>query len=223
MYRVVDDTKLDRSAGYKEYTAGTASSVPWSGITGKPESFVPATHTHTSSDITDISTMTVGKAEQLANARTIALTGAITGSGSFDGSGDLSIVTAVNHTHDYAGASTPGGAANTALRLETSAGSAVNPVFFQNGIPVTTTYELNKTVPADAVFTDTHHVSTTVINSADDSTTESSRAITNGNVFINHIENGTVRSSHRVEGTGNVSVVYNSDGDIIIHGADTVY
>jgi hypothetical protein len=82
---------------------------------------------------------------------------------------------------------------------------------------------LNKTVPADAVFTDTHHVSTTVINSADDSTTESSRAITNGNVFINHIENGTVMASHRVEGTGNVSVVYNSDGDIIIHGADTVY
>ena len=117
MYRVVDDTKLDRSAGYKEYTAGTASSVPWSGITGKPESFVPATHTHTSSDITDISTMTVGKAEQLANSRTIALTGAVTGSGSFNGSGDLSIATAVNHTHDYAGASTPGGAANTALRL----------------------------------------------------------------------------------------------------------
>lgn len=82
---------------------------------------------------------------------------------------------------------------------------------------------MNKTVPADAVFTDTHYASTTIINSANDSTTESSRAITNGNVFINHIENGVVKSSHRVEGTGNVSVVYNSDGDIIIHGADTEY
>lgn len=36
MYFVVDDSKLNAEAGYEVYTAGTATSVPWSGITGKP-------------------------------------------------------------------------------------------------------------------------------------------------------------------------------------------
>lgn len=36
MYFVVDDTKLDQAAGYEVYTAGSATSVPWSGVTSKP-------------------------------------------------------------------------------------------------------------------------------------------------------------------------------------------
>lgn len=39
-------------------------------------------------------------ATKLATARTISLTGSITGSGTFDGSGNLSIATTTNHTHD---------------------------------------------------------------------------------------------------------------------------
>ena len=36
MYFVADDSKLNVSEGYTEYTAGLASSVPWTGVTGKP-------------------------------------------------------------------------------------------------------------------------------------------------------------------------------------------
>lgn len=36
-----------------------------------------------------------------------------------------------------------------------SEGSATNPVYFSAGVPVATTYSLNKTVPSNAVFTDT--------------------------------------------------------------------
>lgn len=36
MYFVVDDTKLSSEDGYEVYTAGSATSVPWSGVTGKP-------------------------------------------------------------------------------------------------------------------------------------------------------------------------------------------
>lgn len=46
MYFIKDDTKLDSEDGYEIYTAGSASNVPWSGITGKPESFPPETHSH---------------------------------------------------------------------------------------------------------------------------------------------------------------------------------
>lgn len=36
MYRVVDPDQLGSEAGYVEYTAGAAASVPWSGVTGVP-------------------------------------------------------------------------------------------------------------------------------------------------------------------------------------------
>ena len=53
MYLVTDTSKLSSAAGYTEYTAGSAASVPWSGVTGKPSTFTPATHSHTKSQITD--------------------------------------------------------------------------------------------------------------------------------------------------------------------------
>lgn len=43
----------------------------------------------------------------------------------------------------------------TAEALSSSAGSATQPIYFSNGKPVKTTYSLGKSVPSDAVFTDT--------------------------------------------------------------------
>lgn len=37
MYFVVDDTQLATEAGYQVYNAGSAASVPWGGVTDKPE------------------------------------------------------------------------------------------------------------------------------------------------------------------------------------------
>lgn len=51
MYFVIDDTKLSTEDGYEIYTAGSATSVPWSGVTNKPSTFPPSTHTHTKTDI----------------------------------------------------------------------------------------------------------------------------------------------------------------------------
>ena len=53
MYVVTDETKLDSADGYTEFTAGSASSVPWTGVTGKPNDYPPSSHTHTKSQITD--------------------------------------------------------------------------------------------------------------------------------------------------------------------------
>ena len=52
MYLIKDDTKLNTNDGYEEYTAGSASSVPWSGVTGKPATFAPSTHNQASNTIT---------------------------------------------------------------------------------------------------------------------------------------------------------------------------
>ena len=155
-------------------------------------------------------------AVKLKNARTISLAGSVTGSANFDGSGNITITTATNHSHNYAGSSSAGGGAKrnesyqvgsvtttygnsyqvinqwiTSDRLKIqilndgavqsgypievnhayklvdpsteknkttallSKGSATQPVYFSEGVPVACTYSLNKTVPSDAKFTDT--------------------------------------------------------------------
>lgn len=48
------------------------------------------------------------------------------------------------------------GNANTATALTSSAGSSTQPIYFSGGKPVVCTYTLNKSVPADAKFTDTN-------------------------------------------------------------------
>ncbi len=63
------------------------------------------------------------------------------------------------HTHNYAGSSSAGGSATSAVKLDTSAGSATQPVYFSGGKPVATTYTLGKSVPSDAKFTDTTYTS----------------------------------------------------------------
>lgn len=120
MYIVVDINELDNAAGYQEYKASTAMSVPWTGVQGKPESYPPSTHQHPFTDITgtiaqsQIANGSIGagkvgfnyagsanqggaatSAVKLSTARTISLTGFVTGSTSFDGSGNVSINTSV--------------------------------------------------------------------------------------------------------------------------------
>lgn len=61
------------------------------------------------------------------------------------------------HTHPYAGSSSAGGSANSAVKLDTTtAGSATQPVYFKDGKPTACTYTLGKSVPSDAKFTDTN-------------------------------------------------------------------
>lgn len=62
LYVVVDDTNLDNASGYTSYTAGTATSVPWSGVTGKPAAFTPDTHTHANTDVTGLDNLLTGTA-----------------------------------------------------------------------------------------------------------------------------------------------------------------
>lgn len=59
------------------------------------------------------------------------------------------------HTHNYAGSDEPGGVATSAEKLTTDAGAVNNPVYFKDGVPVALPYTIDKSVPADAVFTDT--------------------------------------------------------------------
>lgn len=50
-----------------------------------------------------------------------------------------SVFAASNHTHNYAGSSSVGGAATSANKLNTNAGSSTTPTYFYNGVPVACT------------------------------------------------------------------------------------
>lgn len=70
------------------------------------------------------------------------------------------------NTLKYAGSSTAGGAATSANKLNTNAGSATQPIYFENGVPKATSYTLGKSVPSDAKFTDTTYSAMTAATSS---------------------------------------------------------
>ena len=123
------------------------------------------------------------------------------------------------HTHNYAGSSSAGGAATSANKLNTNAGSTTHPVYFSNGVPVKTTYTLEKSVPSNAVFTDTHYSSKNVVG-ASTATSNTGSALANGNVYLNSVENGAVTSSHKISGSGATTVTTDTNGNIVISSTD---
>lgn len=73
----------------------------------------------------------------------------------YDKSGEVFSVNAVGDVTATKFIGSLSGNASSATKLTTNAGSATNPIYFSGGKPVACTYSLNKTVPADAKFTDT--------------------------------------------------------------------
>lgn len=71
------------------------------------------------------------------------------------GDGDATTAAKSDHTHNYAGSSSAGGSATSAVKLDSSAGGATQPVYFKDGKPAACTHTLEKSVPSNAKFTDT--------------------------------------------------------------------
>ena len=113
--------------------------------------------------------------------------------------------------------------AEKADKLTVSAGSTSQPVYFKDGVPTKIDYTIKKSVPSNAVFTDTHNVSSNVINKTASSTADTTSALTNGNVYLNHIDGGAVTSSHKISGSGATSVTADADGNIIISSTNSTY
>ena len=208
-------------------------------------------HIHAISDVTNLQSALDGKsgtghthnyagsstaggaattANKVANALTLKLNGA--SAQTYNGSSAIEFnvtpsgigAAASSHTHNYAGSNSAGGAANSAVALTTAtAGSATQPVYFTGGKPAACSYTLGKSVPADAVFTDTntHYASNTIVASA--ATATSNGAAANGSVYLNHIENGSVRNAHKIVGGGATSVTSDTAGTITISSTNTTY
>ena len=76
------------------------------------------------------------------------------------------------------------------------------------------------TMPANP-NTDTHHQAKNIVGA---STTATANATsTNGSTYLNLIENGAVRSTHKISGTGATTVTSDSSGNITINSTNTTY
>lgn len=114
MYFVVDEANLNNDKGYEVYTAGSATSVPWSGVTGKPADYPPSSHTHTVSQITNFP-------DAIKNPKQLVISLNSNSSYTYDGSGYRLInitpgsinASPEGHTHKYAGSASVGGPANS--------------------------------------------------------------------------------------------------------------
>lgn len=144
MYFVINESKLNSEEGYSVYTAGTATSVPWSGVTEKPSSYPPASHNHDERYYTETE-MNSKLAEKATKVHTH--TKSEVGLGNVDNTADAtkSVKYAIS-----------AGSASSAAALTSNAGSSTQPVYFSGGKPVACSYTLGKSVPADAKFTDTN-------------------------------------------------------------------
>lgn len=66
--------------------------------------------------------------------------------------------------------------------------------------------------------TDTHHTAKNIV--AAGSTATANATATNGNVYLNLIENGAVRSTHKITGSGATTVTADKSGNITISSTD---
>ena len=67
---------------------------------------------------------------------------------------------------------------------------------------------------------DTHYASGTVVTNDATKTGNYGAALTNGNVYLNHVENGAVQNSHKITGAGATTVTSDASGNIIITSTD---
>ena len=127
MYFVVDDTKLggaEAASAFEEYTVGSASSVPWSGVTDKPE----VSYTLTGDVTGSAQAVELGGAVSIITTLKAQTDPSLTSGGTFTKVtvNNKGLVTAgaqatpddigaapASHTHNYAGSATAGGAANS--------------------------------------------------------------------------------------------------------------
>ena len=127
--------------------------------------------------------------------------------------------TALAGSTKYAGSSTQGGAATSAEKLTNTSniGNTNQPVYFTaSGVPTAISYTIDKSVPSNAVFTDTHYTTHLYAGSG----TAANAATTNGNTKLTVVDNTTTRNSVTIKGTGGTTVTSDANGVVTIDSTD---
>lgn len=121
-----------------------------------------------------------------------------------------------DHTHNYAGSGSAGGSANSAVKLDSSAGSATQPIYFSGGKPAACSYTINASVPSGAKFTDTNTWRGIQDNLSSSSTTDSLSAaqgkrlknLIDEKTDIHNLNYGIKFSSSSMDSNGAQNTIY---------------
>ena len=104
------------------------------------------------------------------------------------------------------------------LANTTVIGSTIKPVYFTDkGVPAACTYKLEKDVPSNAVFTDTHYTTKLYVTG---STGTANAQTSNGATYLRLFDDNTNRASIKITGTGATKVSSDSYGVITINSTD---
>lgn len=106
--------------------------------------------------------------------------------------------------------------AASASKLTTNAGSSIQPIYFSNGVPVSCAYTLGKSVPSNAVFTDTNTWRGIQNNLSSDSTSDSLSAaqgkrlknLIDEKTDIHNLNYGIKFSSSSMDSNGSQNTLY---------------
>lgn len=146
------------------------------------------------------------------------------------GLGNVDNTADANKSVKYATSAGSASSATTATKLSTSAGSSTQPIYFSNGTPTACSYTLGKSVPSNAVFTDTTYtVATTskdgLMSSTDKTTLNSVVSRMKRNVFVITDSYGVYKSNSDPSGDPMVfpsyfTKVFNFMGFVAHHGGN---
>ena len=101
--------------------------------------------------------------------------------------------------------------ANSASKLNIgTTGTPTKPVYFNNGVPATCTYELNKTVPSTAVFTDTKY---TLSGDGTNKVTITDSNNSSQSITINNVQSATYANQYLYNGMGRDFVYDAAEGN----------
>lgn len=150
---------------------------------------------------------TDSKWEELGDESSHALkTVSITGTDGLTGGGNLEASRTIAHSVPSGAAATTKGSSTTRYYIKT-----ITTDKFGHVTGVTTG---NETV------TDTHYTSKNVVGTST-ATANTTTALTNGNVYLNSVENGAVTSAHKISGSGAATVTTDTSGNIVITATNT--
>jgi hypothetical protein len=132
------------------------------------------------------------------------------------------IVSTIDNSGNFSGK-----AATATKATQDSAGQQINTTYIK-GLSVsgkTITYTKGDgttgTITTQDTNTDTHHQAKNIVGASTTATANATSS--NGSTYLNLIENGAVRSTHKISGTGATTVTSDSNGNITINSTNTTY
>lgn len=112
------DNTADANKSVKYATsAGSANAVAWGNVTGKPSTYTPSSHNHNIEGLTNFSAHVYDATVSRTANTILAAPNGSNGTASFR---KLVASDLPSHTHNYAGSSSAGGSANSAVKLATA-------------------------------------------------------------------------------------------------------